>query len=297
MQRIVPHAWCNRTNAAAAELYCAALPNTSVINTLHYPTTGLPEFQESFAGEPVVTELDIAGFKFALINAGDTYRPTPALNLMLNFDPANSPAAEEQLRHAWKTFMQAGATELMPLGEYAFSPLYAWVEDPYGVSWQLMLTNPQGEPRPFVIPSFLFGGPAQNQAQRAIETYLRVFPDSQMGTLVPWAEATGPAEAGSVLFADFQLCGQWFTAMDSGAETEFTFTPGMSLMLLCDTQEEIDAAWEQLSAVPEAEQCGWLIDEFGVSWQIAPAQYHQLLEKPGAYTNMMQMKKLIIDKF
>lgn len=47
MQRIVPHAWCNRTNAAAAELYCAALPNTSVINTLHYPTTGLPEFQES----------------------------------------------------------------------------------------------------------------------------------------------------------------------------------------------------------------------------------------------------------
>lgn len=297
MQRIVPHAWCNHTNEAAAELYCAALPNTSVISTVYYPTTGLNESQQSFAGEPVITELDVSGFRFALINAGDAFRPTPALNLMLNFDPAQMQDAEAQLRRTWNTFMQAGAKELMPLGEYDFSPLYAWVEDPYGVSWQLMLTNPAGEPRPFVIPSFLFCGPAQNQAQRAIETYMRVLPDSKMGNLVPWHEATGPAKAGSVLFADFQLCGQWFSAMDSGAETEFTFTPGMSLMLLCDTQEEIDAAWEQLSAVPESEQCGWLIDEFGVSWQIAPTHFQQLLQKPGAFQNMMQMKKLIIDQF
>jgi predicted 3-demethylubiquinone-9 3-methyltransferase (glyoxalase superfamily) len=73
------------------------------------------------------------------------------------------------------------------------------------------------------------------------------------------------------MFADFMLEGQWFAAMDSAQEHNFAFNEAISLLVECETQEEIDYFWERLSAVPEAEQCGWLKDKFGLSWQISPA--------------------------
>ncbi len=71
------------------------------------------------------------------------------------------------------------------------------------------------------------------------------------------------------MFADFMLEGQWFAAMDSAHEHKFAFNEAISFLVKCDTQEEIDYYWEKLSAVPEAEQCGWLKDKYGVSWQIS----------------------------
>ena len=73
------------------------------------------------------------------------------------------------------------------------------------------------------------------------------------------------------MFTDFMLAGKWFTAMDSAQQHNFAFNEAVSFMVSCDTQEEIDFYWDKLSAVPEAEQCGWLKDKYGVSWQIVPA--------------------------
>lgn len=111
----------------------------------------------------------------------------------------------------------------------------------------------------------------------------------------------GPAPAGAVMFSDFQLEGQWFTAMDSAGEQDSSFTCGVSLEVCCADQAEIDrlwaALWAALSAVPEAEQCGWLADRFGLSWQIVPENMGELMQRPSSYQRMLGMKKLVIANF
>ena len=81
------------------------------------------------------------------------------------------------------------------------------------------------------------------------------------------------------MFTDFQLAGQWFTAMDSAHKHDFAFNEAISFMVPCDTQAQIDYYWEKLSAVPEAEQCGWLKDKYGVSWQIASTAMDEMMGK------------------
>lgn len=88
-----------------------------------------------------------------------------------------------------------------------------------------------------------------------------------------------PNRTGTILFADFMLENQWFAAMDSAEAHEFSFNESISLMLYCDTQAEIDTYREKLSAVPEAEQCGWLKDRYGVSWQIVPTAMDEMMSK------------------
>ncbi|WP_239022344.1 VOC family protein [Raineyella fluvialis] len=185
----------------------------------------------------------------------------------------------------------------MPLQEYPFSQYYGWVQDRFGLTWQLILGNPEGDWRPTIVPCLLFGNVAQNRAREALQFYGRVFPDSRPGQLVPYTEPAGPAEVGSVMFGDIELAGVWFAAMDSGAPQPFTFNEAVSFMVKCEDQAEIDTLWEHLSSVPEAEACGWCKDQFGVSWQIVPAHFDELLSRPNAYQHMMGMKKLVIDDF
>lgn len=293
MQKIVPNIWFRRNAEEACEFYQHALPDTELVGSMNYPAEGLPEFQEDFAGELLTAELEIAGFRIQLINAGEEFTPTPALSFLLNFDPSRDPDARETLTGVWERLTRGGLA-LMPLQEYPFSPHYGWVQDRFGVSWQLMLTDPAGEPRPFVTPALMFGGRAQNRANEAIDHYLATFDDAALGSLVRYTEPTGPAPAGSVMYADFTLAGQWFAAMDPGAEQPFTFTPGVSLAVMCKDQAEIDRYWDALSAVPEAEACGWCVDRFGVSWQVTPEATGALLRDPRAYQRMLGMKKLDI---
>ncbi|WP_341872830.1 VOC family protein [Leucobacter insecticola] len=96
------------------------------------------------------------------------------------------------------------------------------------------------------------------------------------------------------MFSDFRIGEQWFTAMDTVVEQDFSFTCGMSLEVACADQAEIDRLWGALSAVPEAEQCGWLADKFGVSWQIVPANMGELMERPNAFQHLLEMKKIVI---
>ena len=79
------------------------------------------------------------------------------------------------------------------------------------------------------------------------------------------------------MFSDFMLENQWFAAMDSAHEHNFSFNEAVSFMVYCDTQEEIDDYWDKLSAVPESEQCGWLKDKYGVSWQVVPREMDEMM--------------------
>lgn len=293
MQLIVPNIWFDHTAAEAAEFYTSAFPASRLVDVTYYPTEGLPDFQADMAGQVLTVEFEIDGYRFMGINAGPEFRPNPSVSFFVNFDPSVDPEARQHLDGLWAALSQGG-TALMPLQAYDFSPHYGWIQDKYGVSWQLILTNPEGAPRPFIVPSIMFGHTVQGRAKQAIDYYTSVF-GGRMGSLALYPQQAGPV-AGEVIFADFQLLGQWFAAMDSAGHG-FTFTNGVSLMVLSDGQAELDRYWDQLSAVPEAEQCGWCVDKFGLSWQIVPANIDELMARPGAYEKLLEMKKIDIAAF
>lgn len=299
VQKIVPNIWCNGNAEEAGRFYAAVLPETSTRVTSRYPEEGLLDFQRPLAGAPLTVEVLVRGFELVLVNAGDEFRPNPAISFMLNFDPllfdGDEQAARDALDELWGR-LEAGGTVRMPLGEYPFSAHYGWIEDRYGVSWQLMLTDAAGEPRPFVIPALTFGGPHQNSAGEAVDHYVATLDDAELGQRLLFAEAHGPAAAGSVQFSEFRVGEEWFTAFDAAAEQDFTFDCGVSLEVKCGDQAEIDRLWEALSSAPEAEQCGWCRDRFGVNWQIVPANMGELMQRPGAFERMLRMKKLVIDE-
>ncbi|WP_370614428.1 VOC family protein [Mumia qirimensis] len=307
-QRIVPNVWCNRNAEEAGRFYAEALPDTRTEVEARYPTEGLLDFQQAFAGEPLTVTVEIAGTRITLVNAGDEFRPTPALSFTLNFDPLRfggaTPEGEQAARDAldatW-TALADGGTVRMEIGEYPFAKRYGWVEDRYGVNWQLMLTDPSGDPRPFVIPALMFGGAAQDKAAEAADFYVSLFESTpggaEVGNRFPYGTPTGPASAEGLAFGEFRIGDQWLMASDFGADHYFGFSEGVSLEVQCEDQAEIDRLWDALSDAPEAEQCGWLKDRYGVSWQITPVGLGKLMERPNAFEHMLGMKKLVIADF
>jgi predicted 3-demethylubiquinone-9 3-methyltransferase (glyoxalase superfamily) len=192
--------------------------------------------------------------------------------------------------------LSSGGKSLMELKSYPFSEYYGWVQDKYGYTWQLMLNNIQGDKRPKIMPSLLFTKDKVGKAEEAIKFYTSIFKDSDISpNLNRYPAGMKPDREGMIIFADFRIFDEWLAVMDSGNDDQdYTFTPAISLMVKCKDQEEIDNYWEKLSSNPEFEQCGWLVDKYGVSWQITPENMDELINLPGAYKRMMSMKKLSI---
>ena len=299
-QKITPNIWCNGNAKEAAEFYTSVFTESKITATSYYPNSkeeGLADFQLNLAGKELTVNFQIKGLDFVLINAGPEFKPNPSISFMVNFDPSQDEKAKEHLDELWEKLNEGGKV-LMPLNNYGFSEHYGWVQDKFGVSWQLILTNPEGEPRPFIIPSLMFVTDAGDKAEDAMDFYLSVFKNSQQGQIARYPAGMEPNKEGAIMFADFQLEGQWFAAMDASAsQHKFAFNEGISLSIDCKDQEEIDYFWEKLSSNPENEQCGWCKDKFGLSWQIVPANMDELMKKPGAYAKLMEMKKLVIADF
>lgn len=298
-QKITPNLWFHDNAKEAVDFYVSAFPGGRVLSTAYYPKSaeeGLADFQLNMAGKELAIDFEIGGLRFTAINAGPEFQFNPSTSFMIHFDPSRDEHAREHLDQLWGTFIEGGEA-LMPLDTYPFSKRYGWVKDRYGLTWQFILTSPDSESRPFIVPSLLFVGKNTNHAEEAITFYLTVFKDSKQGTLARYDQDSGPAKAGSLMYADFMLAEQWFAAMDSGIEQDFTFNEAVSLSVSCKNQAEIDSFWQKLSTVPESEQCGWCKDKYGLSWQVVPENMGELMEKPGAFAHMMEMKKLVISDF
>lgn len=294
-QKIVPCIWFDEDADDAVAFYLTVFPGSAERSRTNYPNEGLADFQQDMAGRTLTIDFTIGGFRITALNAGDEFEPNPMLSFLLNYDPSVDAAAADRLEATWQRLADGGKV-LMEIGEYPFSPRYGWIQDKFGVSWQLMLTNPEGEPRPFVIPSLMFANANVNRANEALEFYASTFDDTATGTVAPYDGDQGLVHAGSVMFGEFSVGDQWFAVMDSPVAHEFDFTEGVSLQVECIDQAEIDDFWEQLSSVPEAEACGWCKDRFGVSWQVVPANMEQLIT-PANFAAMMTMKKIVIDDF
>jgi predicted 3-demethylubiquinone-9 3-methyltransferase (glyoxalase superfamily) len=149
-----------------------------------------------------------------------------------------------------------------------------------------------------ISPFLWFDG----QAQAAAEFYVSIFPDSKVTGIQRYGEAgqeTHGQLPGSVMTVEFELDGQRFTALNGGPH--FQFTPAVSFVVRCRTQAEVDHYWHKLTegGAPEAQQCGWLADRYGLSWQIVPDRLIELLSDPEtagpAMQAMLTMKKIDID--
>ena len=144
-----------------------------------------------------------------------------------------------------------------------------------------------------IAPCLWFG---DNNCEEAINCYMTVFPNSSIDELKRYPDEklnenyTGMS--GKILTAVFRLNGQKFIALDGGPY--FHFSEAISFMIECKDQDEIDYYWEKLSHVPESEQCGWVKDRFGLSWQIVPANMGDLIKTDKQIQAMMSMKKIII---
>lgn len=290
MQRIVPNFWFDHNAEEAVNFYLSVFKDGKINATLHYPKTeeeGLADFQKDLAGKVLTIDFEISGFRFTAINADTTFKPNPSISF---FYTCNSKEESDAL---WEQLADGGKA-LMELGEYPFSKYYGWVQDKYGFSWQLMLNNPEGDKRPKIVPSLMFTKDRDGQAEDAMKFYTSVFKESEISKNLNYYPSEMPDRTGKISYADFRLFDQWFAVMDGGRDHDFNFSPAISLMVLCNDQEEIDYYWEKLSANPEFEQCGWLEDKYGVSWQITPENIDELIKLPGAFKRMMSMKKLDI---
>ncbi len=269
MQKITPHLWFDKEAKEAAKFYTSVLPDSKVTNitTLH----------DTPSGDCDVVSFELSGQPFMVISAGPLFTFNPSVSFILNFDPSKDNNARVNLDRLWEQ-LSKGGTALMPLDTYPFSERYGWIQDRYGLSWQLMLTNPTGEERPFVIPSLMFTGNIAGHAEEAIDFYCAVFKGSKRGITARYPKGMEPDQEGTIMFADFSILGTWLAAMDSAQEHLFTFNEAISLLVPCETQAEIDYYWEKLSAVPEAEQCGWLKDRFGLSWQVVPTVMSDMMK-------------------
>ncbi|QPM68187.1 VOC family protein [Atribacter laminatus] len=268
-QKIVPHLWFDREAKEAAKFYCSVFPDSKItsITTLHNTPSGNTD----------IVLFEFWGYKFQAINAGPLFKFNPSISFMINFDPSQDKEARQRIDKVWASLMEGGKA-FMPLDKYPFSERYGWVQDRYGLSWQLIYTNPEGEERPLIIPSLLFVGDSYGKAEEASDFYLSVFKNTKRGTIARYPAGMEPDQEGMVMFTDFKLEGQWFAAMDSAREHGYNFNEAISFMVFCEDQEEIDYYWDKLSAVPEAEQCGWLKDKYGLSWQIVPAVMDKMMQ-------------------
>lgn len=289
---IVPCLWFDDQAAEAAEFYTSLFPGSGVGSTGRYGKEGY-EIHGRPDGSVMTVGFRLAGRAFTALNGGPHFRFTPAISLFVVCE------TEAEIDALWAALAEEGGT-LMELGRYDWSDKYGWLNDRFGLSWQIALGRPAAAGQR-IVPLLMFTGAQCGRAEEAMTRYASIFEGSGVDRILRY----GPGDAtpeGHVEHARFTLGGQQFMAMDSALPHPFAFNEAISFQVMCETQAEIDRNWERLGegGDPRARQCGWLKDEFGVSWQIVPAALQRMMadpdpEKVGRVTNaFLQMEKFDI---
>lgn len=291
MKRIIPHFWFKKEALEATEFYCQVFPNSKLEHKLLLPNTP--------SGDCDLVSFQIFGTTFMAISAGPLFKPNYSISFSVFAHPNSISNPEEWIESTWKKLSEGGKI-LMPLDSYPFCKKYGWLSDRFNVSWQLILQEETEAPKPFLATSLFFVKENFTKGKQAVEFYTQLFSkltQTQVFTISfhPESEAFPPE---TVAYAEFKIGNNLFTLTESPYEKEVQFTEGVSLLVECETQEEIDYLWNSLSHVKEAEECGWLKDKYGVSWQITTPIIQDLLidetKKDKALEKILKMKKIEI---
>lgn len=260
---IIPHLWFDKEAKEATELYTSIIPNSKVdnIHTIH----------NTPSGDADIVSFTLAGQPFMAISAGPFFKFNPSISFHIKV------ATKEEVNTIWEKLLPGGKV-LMELNKYPFSEWYGWIQDKYGVSWQVIMTDPK-QMQQVITPVMMFTKEVYGKAEEAMQFYTSIFPNSQGTVLMRYSKDQAPDKEGNVAYATFTLNGMQFGIMESAREHDFSFNEAISFIVKCENQEEIDMYWEKLSAHSESEQCGWLKDKYGVSWQITPVEMDEMMAK------------------
>jgi len=262
MQKITSHLWFDKEAVEAGRFYTSIFMNSRVKNTTTLHNTP--------SGSVDIVDIELLGQEFTLISAGPLFKFNPSVSFLVALK------TREEVDRLWEKLSERGKT-LMELGEYPFCQRYGWAQDKYCLSWQVMFAGDR-EIKQNITPTLMFVGDVCGKAEQAINFYASVFRNSKVGDILRYSEGEEPDKKGTIKHAGFTLEGQQFAAMDSARVHNFPFNEAISFMVHCDDQKEIDYYWTNLSAVPAAEQCGWLKDKCGLSWQIVPTIMNEMLQ-------------------
>ncbi len=253
-EKITSHLWFDKEAKEAAEFYTSIFKNSKIKDTTTLHNTP--------SGDTDIVNIELSGQEFTLISAGPLFKFNPSISFLVACN------TKEEVDALWAKLSKGGRA-LMDLGTYPFSERYGWTQDKYGLSWQLMFFGDRPI-RQRITPTLMFVGKVAGKAEEAINFYVSVFHKATLGDIMRYGKGEEPDAEGTIKHASFTLEGQEFAGMDSARQHDFAFNEAISLMVHCETQEEIDYYWEKLSADPNAEQCGWLKDKYGLSWQVVP---------------------------
>jgi predicted 3-demethylubiquinone-9 3-methyltransferase (glyoxalase superfamily) len=270
---IYPCLWFDGNAKVAADFYCSVFKNSKVT-----------------VDTPMIVNFQINGKKFMGLNGGPIYKLNPSISIFVNCESI------PETNTVWSKLIDGGKA-LMPIDKYPWSERYGWLQDKFGLTWQISIVNEEGNKQK-ITPSLLFTGNQFGRAEEAINFYTSIFSNSSTDTLLHYL--TEDANAGKVMYAEFKLNQYDLIAMDGPGAHEYTFNEAVSFVVDCETQKEIDYYWSKLTEGGQESQCGWLKDKFGVSWQIVPTILGKLMTDPTKSQHVMaafmKMKKFDIEK-
>ncbi len=285
-QKITPFLWFDGKAEEAAKFYTSVFSNSKIVNIKHWGE-GSP-----FPKEQVMTAtFELDGQQFYAFDAGPMFKFNPSVSFFVVCE------TEEETDTVWQKLLEGGNV-MMALDKYDWSEKYGWLQDRFGISWQVSFGKISDVGQK-ITPSFLFTKEHAGKAEEAVNFYTSVFDNSSVSGILKYTAGENEVE-GAVKHAQFSLGEQMFMAMDSSAAHAFIFNEAISLFVSCKTQEEVDYFWIKLSEGGATNRCGWLKDKFGVSWQIVPEVLGRLMNDTDVQKAkrvmqaMMKMDKMII---
>ena len=285
MQKITPFLWFDSKAEEAVNFYISLFENSKIGNITRYGELG-----PGPKGSVMTATFQLDGQEYTALNGGPYFTFSPAISFFVNCETS------EEVTELWEKLTEGG-TVFMELDKYPFSEKFGWIQDKFGVSWQLNLASRKQKITPFLM----FVGDQHGKAEDAMNFYVSLFNNSCIDEIDRYGIGEEEPE-GTVKHAKFSLNGQEFMAMDSNREHPFTFSEAISLFVNCETQEEVDVLWEKLSMGGKKGECGWLKDKYGLSWQIVPTVLGEMLNDPDPVKSqrvmkaMLQMDKIDIER-
>lgn len=275
---IFPCLWFNGDGKYAANFYCG-LFNGSIS-----------------ADTPVVLNIELFGQKLMFLNAGPQFEKNASISFTILCE------SEEEVREYWTGLLTKGQI-LMELKESPWSKKYGWIRDHFGVTWQIILTEKRSDQK--IVPTLMFMHQNNGKAETALEFYTSIFPNSKTGTILRYGDEVSYENqkvAEYIQQAYFQIDHYTLFCLDNSYDHPFDFNEGISMVVMTGDQKQTDHLWNSLLSNGGRESmCGWLKDQFGVSWQIVPKKLLELMndfDQPQkaqkVVETMMGMQKIII---